>query len=154
MTGYRILNCHHSVYLFQILAWIQQWWREKSGVRPCSLLVSTTPKVLSLDRFNLEALFHEWKESRGTISEHSLLERGVLNDQREQQHMITLNNLKQISEILEEIALLWMTYVGCHITKLPINKVNKPLQMWVCVCVWPENFYLWNTTCAQWLSYY
>lgn len=49
--------------------------------------------------------------------------------------MITLKNLKQFSEILEEIALLWMTYMGCHITKLPINKVNKPLQMRVCVCV-------------------
>lgn len=68
--------------------------------------MSTTPEVLSLDRFNLEALFREWKESRGTISEHSLLEPGVLNDQREQQHMITLKNLKQFSEILEEIALL------------------------------------------------
>ena len=173
--------------------------------------------MLSLDRFNLEVLFLEWKESQGTISRYSLPEcccccwvtsvvsdsvrphrrqptrlplslgfsrqehwsglpfpspvhesekwkrshsvvsdsqrpQGlqpmrllcpwdfpgkstgvgchcllplpewdVLNDQGEQQHMIALNNWKQFSEISEETAFFWMTYLGDHITKLPIN---------------------------------
>lgn len=89
--------------------------------------------MLSLDRFNLEALFLEWKESQGTISQYSLPEWDVVNDQG-QQHMITFNNLKQFSEILDEIALFWMTYLGDRITQLQIN-VNVFLQMW-CVSGW------------------
>lgn len=48
--------------------------------------------------------------------------------------MITFNNLKQFSEILDEIALFWMTYLGDRITQLRIN-VNVFLQMW-CVGGW------------------
>ena len=137
LTGYRILNCPDSIYLYQMLAWAQR--REKSSVRLHSPLLSTVPEMPSLGRFHLEALFLEWKESQGTISQYSLPEWDVLNDWGVQQHMITLNNLKLSSELLEEIALFWMTYLSDHITKLPINKVSLPLQMWcvwVCVCVW------------------
>lgn len=61
--------------------------------------------------------------------------------------MITFNNLKQFSEMWEEMASFCATYPGDHATKLAIHKFDVPLPMWWwwwgagVVCVWLENVY-------------
>lgn len=49
--------------------------------------------------------------------------------------MITFNNLKQFSEMWEEMASFCATYLGDHTTKLAMHKFEVTLPMWWGVCV-------------------
>lgn len=91
----QILSCPESAYLFKCLP--EHNGDEEKNQESDSIPSSWVPfqKCWVLTDLTWSSL--SWgKESQGTVSRYSLPEWDVLNDQGEQQHMITLNIWKQL----------------------------------------------------------